>query len=401
MAPGRHRRFPLIEGLRGLAALSVLAYHAVYKGYLLPTGDGALQALGQHLDVGVTLFFLISGFLLYRPFVVARLAGDPPPDSDSYARRRILRIVPAYWVVLLLAGALGLSYDNYPAILSLEGAPYYFGFLQIYDPQVAGGGINVAWTLCVEITFYALLPVWALMMRRFVRTPGAAGEYLALGVLALSSITFQLVAVNQVDPGRFGSSAAAWIEPLPNFLDQFALGMALAVASAAPPRGAVARIGRALARRPWIPIGLSLVAYWVMATRLGLTGAGTDVKTPGRYLAVHQLKTLVAAGILLPAVLGTGGWIRGALASRPLRLAGALSYGIYLVHVPVLFALLRLGLRPTDGLELARFAGLGLIVTLALAWVLHHLVELPFMRLGRRARPRTPRIAQPEPGLAS
>src|SRR4051812_8429119 len=96
----RSRSAPL-DGLRALAALSVLAYHSLLATAGLGAASGALH-------FGVPVFFVLSGLLLYRPFVAARMDGAPPPRLRSYAVRRAARIVPAYWTALLALGALGL-----------------------------------------------------------------------------------------------------------------------------------------------------------------------------------------------------------------------------------------------------------------------------------------------------
>src|SRR5918911_5479930 len=105
----RADRFPLFDSLRAIAALSVFAAHA----YLILEGFGSPNPLRDvlvRLDVGVTIFFVISGFLLYRPFVRARLRSAPPPRPLAYAWRRLLRIAPAYWVALtIIAVWLGLG----------------------------------------------------------------------------------------------------------------------------------------------------------------------------------------------------------------------------------------------------------------------------------------------------
>ncbi|HVM63588.1 MAG TPA: acyltransferase family protein, partial [Acidimicrobiales bacterium] len=100
--PQKHREFPCFDGLRAFAALTVILVHTSF-----PTGFttrqhfwGAFTARGE---IGVAVFFLISGFLLYRPFVAAHLEGRPGPAIRPYLKRRILRIVPAYWVALFFA----------------------------------------------------------------------------------------------------------------------------------------------------------------------------------------------------------------------------------------------------------------------------------------------------------
>src|ERR1043166_8518155 len=123
---GKRTRFEHVHALRGVAAMSVLLYHALFKAYLSSHRGSPLAPYAAHLDVGVSIFFLISGFVLYRPMVAARLAGEPPLDADSYGRRRIRRIVPGYWVALVVAGLAGASYLGYPKIFSAQGIPAYF-----------------------------------------------------------------------------------------------------------------------------------------------------------------------------------------------------------------------------------------------------------------------------------
>jgi peptidoglycan/LPS O-acetylase OafA/YrhL len=97
--PPGNPRFPLFDSLRGIAVLAVVIFHVAFiTGALNVRVAG--DVLGVLGDVGVVLFFVISGFLLYRPFVAARAHGRRPPDPVRYARRRALRIVPAYWVAL-------------------------------------------------------------------------------------------------------------------------------------------------------------------------------------------------------------------------------------------------------------------------------------------------------------
>ena len=94
--PPHHPRFPLIDGMRAIAVLSVVLVHTT-------VGARDLAIVGPllaHLNIGVTIFFLISGFLLYRPFIAHRGGGAAAPPVVQYAKRRLLRIYPAYWLVL-------------------------------------------------------------------------------------------------------------------------------------------------------------------------------------------------------------------------------------------------------------------------------------------------------------
>src|SRR4051794_619483 len=157
----RATRFPHFDSLRAIAAMSVAITHmAAYSA--METGHTLVGPYVARLDCGVTIFFLISGFLLYRPFVRARMSGDPQMDTKAYAWRRFLRIAPAYWVALTITAlVLGLG-----GIFTATGIPRFYGLAQIYDTKTIAGGVSQAWSLAVEISFYAFLPLWAWMMRR-------------------------------------------------------------------------------------------------------------------------------------------------------------------------------------------------------------------------------------------
>src|SRR4051812_10841150 len=121
----RAARFPLFDSLRAIAALSVLGFHAAFAAGVY-NSDSPLRPFTLRLDVGVSVFFLISGFLLYRPFVKARMAGVKPPATGPYAWRRFLRIVPAYWVALTVI-ALWLPVHD---VFTSAHWPLYYGFGQ-------------------------------------------------------------------------------------------------------------------------------------------------------------------------------------------------------------------------------------------------------------------------------
>src|SRR5947209_17182952 len=122
--PPGNPRFPLFDGLRAVAALSVLVYHAGYFSRA-NEGDGGLSPYLARLNVGVAIFFVISGFLLYRPLLAARMGVGPPVRLRDYARRRFLRIVPAYWVALSLLAV-------YPGLPGVCGGRRWacYGFAQ-------------------------------------------------------------------------------------------------------------------------------------------------------------------------------------------------------------------------------------------------------------------------------
>ena len=177
--PPGNPRFPLLDPLRAVAALCIVVTHTAGLG-----GFNQAHALGAwtaRLDCGVAIFFVLSGFLLYRPFVAARLEGRPGPRVGRYARRRALRILPAYWVALILLGLIVPQYT--PGVFGHDWW-VYFGLLQSWSANTILGGISATWSLSVELAFYVLLPFYALALRRAsVRT-----ELVVLGVSAVAAV---------------------------------------------------------------------------------------------------------------------------------------------------------------------------------------------------------------------
>jgi peptidoglycan/LPS O-acetylase OafA/YrhL len=276
-----------------------------------------------------------------------------------------------------------------------------YGFGQIYTMETTDIGIYQASTLCVEMTFYAFIPLWAFAMRR----RGPRAELAALAGLVLFSLAWKLVAIHRV--GAFHFESAIWLHPLPGVIDQFAVGMALALASV---HGLPARLARAATRAwPWWLAAAS--AYVLLAKAVGEprldAGAGT-------YMLRHWLVTVFAATLLMPAMFAweRGGAIRRVLAWRPLLYVGLVSYGVYLWHYAVVQQTANgisgwltdtLGFGPT-----ARFLVLlvaGLAGALAIASVSYYVVERPLLSLKRlvRARPgrATPSEAIAEPAPAT
>jgi len=119
--------FPGFDGLRAIAALMVLTTHV----WLASSYHNArLMPYLAQLDIGVPVFFVISGFLLYRPFVVARFDERQTPAAGSFWWRRALRIFPAYWVALIIVSAF--MYHGPLPIDSVKTFFTHFFLLQIY-----------------------------------------------------------------------------------------------------------------------------------------------------------------------------------------------------------------------------------------------------------------------------
>ena len=156
--------FPCFDGFRALAAIVVLVTHVAFlSGF---NGRSRFGAFTARMDVGVAIFFMISGFLLYRPFVAARLADSPVPRAVAYFWRRGLRILPAYWVALTITVFLLHVPKELPSVGDLF---LFYGLFHLYSLGNVIGPILSSYTLVTEISFYVFLPLYALAISRWAR----------------------------------------------------------------------------------------------------------------------------------------------------------------------------------------------------------------------------------------
>jgi peptidoglycan/LPS O-acetylase OafA/YrhL len=377
--------FPCFDGLRAIAAISVLLHHASFG-----TGQmfvGHFPAYLTHLDVGVAVFFLISGFLLYRPFVAAALEGRPGPAVRRFFTRRLLRIYPAYW--LALVGTIvffGLKVPVHGAVSYIE----YFSLFQIYDNFArASGGISQAWTLSVELSFYAFLPLYAALMHRIhgAREPRSRLRIEAAGLVALYALSLAFRAVVFArHGGRIHDLGIYW---LPANLDYFALGMGLALASAwlAQQGGAVPMVIEELVTYPALSWLLAVACFVTMAKGLHLP-VGLVRVDGAKAFARQFLYGATAFFLLLPAVFGPQdrGLVRRFLRWPPVVYLGLISYGIYLWHQGWIEKAESWQGRPVF------HSSFPAVVTVAFAWTLvtaslsWFLVERPLLRTRDRSR---------------
>ncbi len=427
-----------MEGARGIAALSVVFFHV---GWETPGGPRVYLAITGRMWLGVPLFFLLSGFLLYRPFARATIHQRPWPSLARYGRARFLRIFPAYWVVLTLTiletGAYILPYGNGPhldlvpvalaacaavawvitwrrrsspplAVVLSAGAlvllalnphslrwgtsNYLLVFMLLNHPAV----IRPAWTLCLEVAFYAVLPILAVLANRVARRGTSIRRRAALLALAFAPI----------GPIAYAYAARAetdhsWPIWLPAYLDEFAIGMYLAIAAEVWPRV-----------RPWTSRTLLVggLAVCMAAERLYHVGPQSAV---GNYSGMAYGRTMEVGFALLLAsvVLREERTMLGSVLSwRPLAALGTISYGIYLWHMPVIERLSATPLWWSQPWDVV----LPLTITIALAsasWLLleRHAIALKDRPLGAYLRNRretsgdSPRPPWPEsePGFAA
>ena len=177
----------------------------------------------------MAVFFLISGFLLYRPFVAAHFAGRQGPAALPFFGRRFLRIFPAYW---LATTAVVYIFETWPGgtIKDVKSFVLYYTLTHSYNLGTIFAPLLQAWTLATEVAFYLFLPVWALLVRRIALSAPPARrlriELMGLAGLLCISFAYRMAVLTAVSDDTRVGQLLMW---LPAWLDLFAMGMVLAV----------------------------------------------------------------------------------------------------------------------------------------------------------------------------
>ena len=368
-------RFVAGDPLRGLTALCIVVFHAAYnilyreegpqgsfERVFGPTTGAALRSLELVLNV----FFVLSAYLIARPFVAAYVEGRRSPNVRRYARNRLLRIVPTFWgiytIVLLVRGTEGQGLGD---ILPL----YLFGGL--VDNRALSPSMGQSWTLSMELAFYLTIPlaiaaagVFAGPRARRVRVLLAACFLLWIGSALLRTA---------VPPTLF------WLRLFPCLLYGFMPGVALAALEMRVPRGGYPR---------WMPAALVAGGVGLLAAARSIAPELYMAQLPDRILAVEVCSSLgtglIVAGPLMLQWNGQKVW--RVLHWRPLHWVGERSYSLFLVHQAVIGAWLA-SVDFGDGRAAAlKLSACALAVSLPAAWLAHRLFERPSMALmGRRA----------------
>ena len=357
-------RVPSLTGVRAVAALLVVATHAAYTTGKYTHGYAGL--LFSRMEMGVPIFFVLSGYLLFGPWVKAVAAGAPWPSVRRYAWHRVRRIMPAYVITVLVAYLIYHFREAGPN----PGQGWYGLFrnltlTQIYTDAYMFSylhqGLTQMWSLAVEVAFYVALPIMAYLLlvvvcrRRWRPVPLLAG-LVGLTLISPAWMVYVHTATHLPDGARL------W---LPGYLAWFTGGMILTV---------LAAMG---VRCYWfIAAPLAVVCYFIASTPV----AGEPTTSPSG-LAQAVVKTLfymaIATLVVAPPALGDQGWYERFLASRPMVWLGEISYEIFLVH------LVLMEIAMVEVLHWRVYTGsmpVLFVVTLALsipaAWLLHRLTRV-------------------------
>ncbi|MFO0640367.1 MAG: acyltransferase [Polyangiaceae bacterium] len=369
---------PALDGLRGIAILSVLLFHLSWVLSPTHTTTHAAREVVLAGWVGVDLFFVLSGYLVTFGLTSYRLTSDVVP---CFLARRALRILPLYYAVLLVG-----------TLLTRQTDVWHWVYLQNYSLPFAGdprGYTAHFWSLAVEEQFYIL---WPFVLVAFGPLTPRDKVLAVLGlwagvVLVRAGLVIGLPRVMD------GYDVAKLVyRATPTRLDGLLSGAAVAIAHR---EGGAAL---ALLRRARVPLGLFVtLGLLVLASTVGVRHEDRRFEVVGY--------PLLAAGfaLVLTAVLDDAlpRWLLAPLRGRFLGYVGTRSYGIYVFHWPLIaWAAPRLDAAHAVtseaeawGLAIGAAAGLVLATVLA-AEASFRWLEKPILSLKDRIR-RTPRCAAP------
>lgn len=404
----RDDRLTGLDLLRALACLLVFLHHTTQRlaPEALAGGWAAYYRFFNMGAFGVGIFFLLSGFLLARPFWLAFDAGRPMPSLSTYARRRAARIMPGYYVSLTVTFVLAATVFGTvvtPEIFRRYVAGIFFinefHWSTLFPVEINGP----LWSIGMEVASYVMLPlgVWLLFALR-PRLPGWRGRLTFAGIVALALLAHALV-VAVVPKETIGSDfghgsvggAKYWMPQynIFGFFAVFALGGLAAGLS-------LLWRGRHIAADLWALLGLTIAAA-------AMWGAGADGKPeafgwlgipydfPGFHLGIALALLALPHASLLPALTEL----------PPVRYVAKVSFGIYIWHF-LLLELLRQGLAPDYGyggisdparwMELTAASFVLAVIAGSISWFC---IEAPALGWVRRREGSEPQAAAPPRNL--
>jgi len=357
-------RVASLTGVRAVAALLVLGTHAAYT-----TGKythGFVGLVYSRMEIGVPIFFALSGYLLFGPWVRAAAGGGQAPPVGRYAWHRVRRIMPAYVVTVLVAYLIyhfrtagpnpGHSWIGLFRNLTLTQI-YTDNYLFSYLHQ----GLTQMWSLAVEVAFYVALPILAYLLLVVLCRRQWRPYLLLAGLAALLLVSpAWMVLVHTTD--FLPDGARLW---LPGYLAWFVGGMLLTVLQAMGVR-----------MYGFVALPLAVISYVIASTPI----AGEPTTSPaglGQALVKTGFYAAIATLLIAPLALGNRGWYAGLLATRPMVWLGEISYEIFLVHLIVMeIAMVNVLHWPVYTGSAPVLFVVTLLMTIPVAWALHRFTRV-------------------------
>jgi peptidoglycan/LPS O-acetylase OafA/YrhL len=400
-----------LDGARGLAICAVVVIHV--WGW---SGRPPFSIFGHSLDFilarlgwAVDLFFLLSAFLLARPWFIAELNGAPPPSLRKYFRRRAGRLMPGYYVSLavLLAAFVPLGAVKTQSLVGWLGfwnigAHLAFVHNALPVSSLDFNGVNgVYWTLTIEFLFYLTLPftIKLFMGRHAAVMPlaflAASQLWVFLSLHSLGGLVHAYVRAVAPPTDKIVTVASnehymrsLLANQFPLWLFVFALGIALA--------RLVVRYRAGVLRSPWIDEEIALAAIVVGVIGMVLVSYGTTSAIQNHphsqvwpYYLGHPGYGVMLALIVFGLTFGPA-WVRRPFETMTMRFLGWVSYGVYLYHLMVvrfIFNMTPLRQHLTEHEQFFVALALTWAIALPIATLSWMAIERPFLQRYPRTEP--------------
>jgi peptidoglycan/LPS O-acetylase OafA/YrhL len=417
----------MLDGVRAIACLMVIWFH-IYRIprdlSIWPTRPFTNLLLNTLLffgKYGVTLFFVLSGFLLFLPFARSLLFEHAWPSTREFYVRRVFRILPAYYLSLILMVLLFQQQYLQPQHRSELGLFFIF-FMD--SSQATFKHLNAPfWTLAVEWQFYLLLPLLAVGMRSLVRRVTRVHRMHIVMLCIVLIIAWGLFSRSFGDYYVNQHPTQTVLVPRPIFsgilvftygmsgkyLEDFGVGMLLALCLSYCQRGAPTARWNAVVRRScawlWAAGPLCLIVMILWAYNYSYPHTWPLFQSPllvQIYSLGSELGIAFSFGLCICALLFGPAWLKRPFEWLPLRWLGTISYSLYMWHLPLLFLCIQwvqpllMGWSPEQAYAI--YWLWMLVVVLPFCFFFFKLVEEPGVRLGKHLLPhRALAIRPPEP----
>jgi peptidoglycan/LPS O-acetylase OafA/YrhL len=394
-----------LDGARGVACLAVAVMHiAVHY-----SPETSFHAKINLLGLALIFFYVLSGFLLFLPYIRALVAerdSTQMPSTRNFAIHRIARVFPAYLVIFLFCNYIFRSVYLENAAVQPVGGDAGTGMItdplqlfanltliQSYFPQFIQTGINPSWSLTLELAFYASLPVLGWLMFTLLRKTSMSAYRIAM-IAPLLLIAMGYIARLFIGPlaAHLGLSDPVMMNWGPNWVavllrsyltsaDNFAFGMIVAVLVVAMERRVVRE---AISKRVRMYAWLALLPTSMLSL---LLLALFSVYASSAVALAAAVMILI---IIAPLARNENSAIANALEFRPIRYIGTISLSIYLWHYPMMIVLGRFGWLGGDTWPgLLRNVAIVMAATLLFSAVTYRYIEKPPMEFARRFRYRS------------
>ncbi len=378
-----------LDGVRAIACLIVIAYHIslMARDTHLWTVQGhpITTAVVLSGGAGVTLFFVLSGFLLFLPYAKALLFEQPWPGARLFYLRRVLRIIPGYYFSLVLLVLFSQSQYLQP---QRWGQLLLFPLFLMDSSQKTFQQLNGPyWTLAIEWQYYLLLPLIALGILCVVRWIRPEKRFWTIVACLLGVIGWGLFTRSWGDyliahPTATVLVPRSILNPLlfvvygthGKYLEDFAVGMLVGLVYTTARDPARAGSTRWLYRlSPWLwGIGI-LLLLWTSMQNYSLSFHYAWPVLPAFFKLpgwLHELEFSLGFGCCILAVLFDGGALQRFFGWTPLRWIGLISFSLYIWHLPLLIAFFK-NIAPS-------LAGQPRLLVYSLYWVWAAVVVIPF-----------------------